>query len=596
MFIHLKNYYLRFILLKERVNKMSDMKYLNTDILIIGAGPSGMWTAKHLKELNSAYDVTVVDKAGADWGGLMSMSEGDFDAITPEENLDEWIRDLVYYWDGLCDQELMERLFSKSYDRLCEYEKLGCSYIKNENGSFKGIPQRGLDHFKLRITKVKGTGGEDMRDCLNNEADRLEIHRLGRTMITELLKKDGHIIGAVGFNIRSGEFISISAKAVVIACGRAGWKSSYGKNTSTGEGLLLAYNAGAKLTNMEFVEVWNVPKLFSWEGQTVLLPLGAKFVNSQGEPFMDRYSPVLRGNTDPHYTTMAMAMEAREGRSPIYFDTSDIKNEDRLFVQPAGGWQLLNHEKLKDIGIDFFNGKTEWQPQILSDFGGIVADEYGFTGVEGLYAVGRSRFLDAGVYIGGFDLSTTSTTGYLAAEGIYKYLEEKNKNDISVDEEIIDEKKAIYDNFYKKGIPSKQVLRKIQELVFPYDVSILKNEQSLQFALDELKRIQEELIPQMGSEDPHYLMKSIETSAIAQITEMYLKASLMRRETRGGHYREDYPHRNDNEWLGWIKIYKNDKGMQLGFDNLPREKYKHSIEKYYQDNFCFPDKKQFARK
>ena len=569
---------------------MSEMKHIDSDVLIIGAGPSGMWTAKHLKELNPDYRVTVVDKAGADWGGLMTMSEGDFDAVTPEENVDEWVKDLVYYWDGLCDQELIETIFNVSYDRLCEYEKLGCAYTKNEDGSFKGIPQRGLDHFKLSITQVKGTGGEDMRDSLNKEAKRLEIYRVGRTMITELLKKDGHIVGAVGFNVRSGEFNTFSAKAVVIACGRAGWKSSYGKNTSTGEGLLLAYDAGAALTNMEFVEVWNVPKLFSWEGQTVLLPLGAKFINAEGESFMDRYSPVLKGNTDPHYTTMAMAMEVKAGRGPIYFDTSDIRDEDRPFVQPAGGWQLLNHEKLKALGIDFFNGRTEWQPQILTDFGGIVADAYGRTAVDGLYAVGRSRFLDAGVYIGGFDLSTTSTTGFLAAEGIHEYIGAHGDIDTSQDPALLAEKEAAFEKeLHKTGIPSKQVLRKIQELVFPYDVSILKSERSLSEALAELARIQEEFVPEMGNDDAHYLMKRLETEAIARVTEMYLKASLMRKETRGGHYREDYPERNDAEWLGWIKIARDGGDMALTLDKVPVERYKHPIERYYQDNFAFPE-------
>lgn len=566
------------------------MKKVDCDVLIVGAGPSGMWTAKHLKELNAGYKVVVVDKAGADWGGLMTMSEGDFDAVTPQENIDEWIQDLVYYWDGLCDQELMENLFNVSHDRLCEYEKMGCAYTKNNDGSFKGISQRGLDHIKLNISQVKGNGGEDMRDSLNNEAKRLEIFRLGRTMITELLKKDGHIVGALGFNVRSGEFYFFSAKAVVIACGRAGWKSSYGKNTSTGEGLILAYQAGAELTNMEFVEVWNVPKLFSWEGQTVLLPLGAKFINAEGESFMERYSPILKGNTDPHYTTMAMAMEVKAGWGPIYFDTSDIKEEDRPFVQPAGGWQLLNHEKLKDLGIDFFSGRTEWQPQILTDFGGIVADSYGRTKVEGLYAVGRSRFLDAGVYIGGFDLSTASTTGYLAAEGIQEYLLKHSDLDNMIPKSYLEEKQRTFESeLNKKGIPSKQVLRKIQELVFPYDVSILKTEQTLKHALDELMHIQSDFIPQMGNKDAHYLMKRKETEAIAFITEMYLRASLMRRETRGGHYREDYPTRND-EWLGWIKISKNKQKMELTFEKVPIENYKHPIKRYYQDNFVFPEK------
>lgn len=569
-----------------------DCVNIETDVLIIGAGPSGMWTAKHLKELEPGLQVTVVDKAGADWGGLMTMSEGDFDAVTPEENIDEWVKDLVYYWDGLCDQELMETLFRASYDRLCEYEKLGCTYTRKEDGNFKGIPQRGLDNVKLCITKVKGTGGEDMRDSLNKEMRRLDIQRIGRIMVTELLQQDGHITGAVGFHVRTGQFYSFAAKAVVIACGRGGWKCSYGKNTSTGEGLLLAYQAGAELCNMEFAEVWNVPKLFSWEGQTVLLPLGAKFVNAKGESFMERYSPVLKGNTDPHYTTMAMAMETKAGRGPIYFDTSDLKEEDREFVQPAAGWQLLNHNKLKNIGIDFFRGTTEWQPQILSSFGGIVADAYGRTKVKGLYAVGRSRFLDAGVYIGGFDLSTTATTGYLAAEGIHQYLQQEGSA-ISTQpskEDLETKRSLLSEQLQKTGVNGKEVLRKIQELVLPYNVSILKSEKSLNSALHELQQIQKDLLPEMGSGDAHYLMKCKEIEAIATVTEMFLKASLMRKETRGGHYREDYPQRDDQNWLGWIKIRQENGNMKLHLEPVPLKTYKHPVERYYQDNFQFPKK------
>ena len=569
-----------------------DCVNIETDVLIIGAGPSGMWTAKHLKELKPGLQVTVVDKAGADWGGLMTMSEGDFDAVTPEENIDEWVKDLVYYWDGLCDQELMETLFRASYDRLCEYEKLGCAYTRKEDGNFKGIPQRGLDNVKLCITKVKGTGGEDMRDSLNKEMRRLDIQRIGRIMVTELLQQDGHITGAVGFHVRTGQFYSFAAKAVVIACGRGGWKCSYGKNTSTGEGLLLAYQAGAELCNMEFAEVWNVPKLFSWEGQTVLLPLGAKFVNAKGESFMERYSPVLKGNTDPHYTTMAMAMETKAGRGPIYFDTSDLKEEDREFVQPAAGWQLLNHNKIKNIGIDFFRGTTEWQPQILSSFGGIVADAYGRTKVKGLYAVGRSRFLDAGVYIGGFDLSTTATTGYLAAEGIHQYLQQEGSA-ISTQpskEDLETKRSLLSEQLQKTGVNGKEVLRKIQELVLPYNVSILKSEKSLNSALHELQQIQKDLLPEMGSGDAHYLMKCKEIEAIAIVTEMFLKASLMRKETRGGHYREDYPQRDDQNWLGWIKIRQENGNMKLHLEPVPLKTYKHPVERYYQDNFQFPKK------
>ena len=145
---------------------------LKTDILIIGGGSAGLWAADRAKEIAPELDVLIVDKGPVDWGGLMSMSGGDFDVILPGENIDDWVEDLVYYYDGLCDQELVEALLSQSYDRMKDYERLGCRFFKKEDGSYKGIPQRGLPHVKLYPAQYKGKGGEDMAKNLRARGER----------------------------------------------------------------------------------------------------------------------------------------------------------------------------------------------------------------------------------------------------------------------------------------------------------------------------------------------------------------------------------------------------------------------------------------
>lgn len=560
-------------------------KVIATDILIIGGGSSGLWAGNRASELGSS--VLIVDKGPIDWGGLASMAGGDFDAVLPGENVEDFVEDIVYYYDGLCEQDLVEELLRQSFDRLTDYQRLGCQFLTGPDGKLKGIPQRGLDHVKLYPARLKGRGGADMVRGLIQVANRLGVKRLGRTLVTDLLKRDGEVVGAVGFNTINGDFCIFKAGAVIMATGESGWKASYMSNTSTAEGVQAAFMAGAELRNFEFARVWNVPRQFAWESQTTLLPLGARFVNARGETFMEKYSPKLGANTDPHYNVIGMAIEAREGRGPIYFDVSPIKPEDRELVKPQTGWQLLNYQKLRKVGIDFFGGRTEWMPQLMSTFGGLTADLEGRTIVPGLFAASRARSVDPGVYIGGFALCTTATMGYITGRVAAEYARSREPFQIEEDE-VKKLKSRLYAPMGKAGITPKKVLREIQEIVFPYDVCILKNEKSLNNALGKIERLNNEVLPQMTAGDAHYLTKLIEVQSIAFLTELYLRASLMRRESRAGHYREDYPDHDDKNWLKWIVISQKDSKINLRTEPVPFDRYKFKPTRYYMDNFQFP--------
>jgi succinate dehydrogenase/fumarate reductase flavoprotein subunit len=568
-------------------NNMKEVR-LSTDILIIGGGSAGLWAADRAKEIDSSLDVLIVDKGPADWGGLMSMAGGDFDVILPDEKVDDWVKDLVYYYDGLCDQDLVEALLSQSYARMQDYERLGCRFFKKEDGSYKGIPQRGLPNIKLYPAKYKGKGGEDMVRNLVREVKERGVKRLGRILITDLLKDGEVVAGALGFDTRSGDFYVIEAKAVILATGWTGWKTSYGKNTTTGEGAELAFKAGAKLSNFEFGRVWNVPKLFGWEGQTALFPLGAKMVNALGQPLMDDYSPVLGANTDPHYTTLAMAVEYRKGHGPFYLDISAVNPDDMVLLKPQDGWQKLNYDKLCALGIDMFKENSEWIPQLTCGFGGVEADLDGYTGVPGLYAAGTARSLDPGVYMGGFALETTASGGYMTGQAVAQRLMQSRPQTKLNDEEIGQKKQALYAHIGQGGLEPHDCLRAIQEVLFPYEVSIIKSEQSLTQALDKLHHIQANMLPQMKARDPHYLLKLIEVQGISFISELYLQASLLRKESRAGHFREDYPTRNNEDFLAWIVESQGKQGeICYSKRQVPLETYKHPIERYYSDNFTF---------
>ena len=361
----------------------------DTDVLIIGGGFSGSWAA--LTARQHVENVLIVDKGPRDWGGLGGMSGGDMIVKQPEFAAKDLVEELVYYYDGLCEQDVLEEILNQSYERFKDYEKMGHEFARDDSGRLMSIPQRGLELMRYYFYHPYGKGGAHTTQILNAELQRLNVQRIGRIEITDLVKDGDAVSGAVGFHAQSGTPCLFRAKAVILAAHNGGWKGSYLLNTCAGEGAALAYGAGASLRNMEFIENWNVPKLFAWEGQTGMLPYGARFLNGEGEDFMRRYSPKLGAKADPHYNVRGMAFEVRAGRGPIYFDTSTMSPEGVEIMTPTGGWMKLNDTKLKELGIDFFKSKTEWMPQVLTSFGGTVADKDGWSGVPGLFVAGRAR-------------------------------------------------------------------------------------------------------------------------------------------------------------------------------------------------------------
>lgn len=554
-----------------------------TDVLIIGGGVAGLWAANTAKK--TLGRVLVVDKGPRDWGGLASMAGGDFDAVLPGEDPEDFVKDLVYYYDGLCEQDLIEEIFRNSYDRLQDYQRMGCEFLTDAEGKLRGIPQRSLDHIKLYPPKLKARGGADMVRGLVREADRLGVERIGRIEITDILKRQDGVAGAVGFDAITGEFYVFKTKAIVLATGQAGWKST--KNMTSGEGMWLGVKVGLEVKNCEFAQIWNFPTRYEWEGQTKFLPLGARFVNAVGETYMDKYSPNFGANTDPHYNVRGMAVEAREGRGPIYLDISRIKTQDIELLKPQTGWQLRNYEKMVKLGEDFFHNKIEYMPIPVASYSGLIADVNGKTSIPGLFAAGTIRSIDAGVYMGGFHLCSTAVTGYITGENVAKYAQQVRLLDPD-ETEVRELKKELYQPLNKNGVAPKDVLTEIQKVFFPYDVCILKNKTSLEKALRKLMQIKEEMEPGMTAKDPHYLLKLFEVKGVSFITECYLRASLMRTESRAGHFREDYPDRDDRNWLKWITISLQNGKLLPGTVPVPIDKYQFKPTKYYMDNFTFP--------
>lgn len=158
----------------------------DTDVLIIGGGFSGSWAA--LTARQHVENVLIVDKGPRDWGGLGGMSGGDMIVKQPEFAAKDLVEELVYYYDGLCEQDVLEEILNQSYERFKDYEKMGHEFARDDSGRLMSIPQRGLELMRYYFYHPYGKGGAHTTQILNAELQRLNVQRIGRIEITDLVK------------------------------------------------------------------------------------------------------------------------------------------------------------------------------------------------------------------------------------------------------------------------------------------------------------------------------------------------------------------------------------------------------------------------
>ena len=560
-------------------------RVIETDVLVIGGGIGGLWAGLRAKTFVDR--VMIVDKGPVGHTSQAYFAIGGHQAFFPEDDIDSWVQDVVYVTDGLIEQDVVEAVYKQSFERVEDYQRLGVGFKKvaKADGVFRGAT-RGLDHVKSLRPQPFGNGGEIMIRGLAKEMKKAGIDHLNRVFITNLLTRDGAAVGAVGFETRTGEFLIFKAKAVVIATGECHFRGHYPDQAfSTGDGMVMALEAGAELKNLEFSTLWVVPAGYGWEGFALAFPLGARLLNSKGESFLEKYAPALGSKMDYNFLARAMAFEARAGRAPFIMDWTPIKEESFKSLMSHAGWMELNYRKLKEAGVRFD------KQEVVTGFyqaRGIKSDIGMRTAVPGLFVGGRVRSVDPGVVMGGWSLCSGTAFGYWAGESAGRYAVE-GKSGQPEEGEIAAMRERLYSPLGKWGREPFDLIVEIQKTIFRDDVLILKNETALREALGRIEQLRDEWVPQLGARDAHYLTRLEEVRNMALIAELMLKASLMRTESRASHYREDYPARNDTDWMKWIVVQKKDGKVSFRTEPLPLDRYRFKPSRFYMDHFKVPE-------
>lgn len=571
--------------------QINGLNRLTTDVLIIGGGTAGCYAALTIREKSDA-SIIIAEKANIKRSGCLAAGVNAINAYIVEGRKPE---DYVEYAKKDADDIVREDLLLTMSERLNEVtakmEKLGLVILKDENGRYVA---RGNRNIKINGENIKPI----LADAVNSLENVIVINRLN---ITDYIVKDNTILGAVGFNIDTGEAYEIRAKKVLCATGGAA--GLYKPNNpgfsrhkmwyppfNTGAGFAMGINAGAEMTTFEMRFIALRCKDTIAPTGTIAQGVGAKQVNSLGEVYENRYGLTTSQRV---YGTVR---ENIEGRGPCYLRTEGISSEQdeslkKAYLNMAPSQTLKWIESGKNPSEQ--NVEIEGtEPYIV---GGHTASGYWVdtnrrTTINGLYAAGDVAGGCPQKYVTG-----AMAEGEIAAEDIVKEL---NRSDITENafsqstadeyaDKFTDERIKEYNEYLSREdkdtiFSTEELEEAMQNVMDTYAGGIGShyqfNEKQLKLAKEKIEQI-ETLSEKANAKDYHELMFVYELKERLTVCQVLIEHLKARKETRWHSFAEnlDYPEKSD-EWLKYVNTRKVDGRIEVKYRNLVGrgETYEHS--------------------
>ncbi len=548
------------------------------DVLVIGGGISGAFAAIRAREAG-AKKVIQVDKGWVGKSGMSAFAAGVLTAVLfPGEDLDARVKDIVHQGRFLYMQDRVRNHFETVWDVVRELDDYGAGFLKAKNGAYEKTAGRGA-HPLLMFP------GNKLMDSLAKAAARRQVEQVNKTMIVDLLTSRGNVSGAVGFNIETGQFCVFRARATVLATGSSRYKGlAPNHRCVSGDGFAAAYRAGAILSSAESSERPAQAFAARWDigpGMNMFVGQGGVFLNAKGERFMSNYDPVLKDRADLISLTQAFAMEARQGRAPIYLDMTHFTPEQVCKMKVVLPLPARMFERAGLIVNERFTAPIEWM--ITSPWArpGIEVDARNRSSLPGLFACGETTALQS--YAS--ELAPCATHGALAGKYAAEYAKDNELPDVPQGELSALKERVLAPLRRNDGIEPDQVLLSVQEAITPYDVWHIQHKRRLQAALDRILEIKQHDAPLLQAYDPHYLRMAHEAANLVLVAEASLRSALLRNESRFA-IREDYPYVDNRDWLKWTRVRRQGEAMEVSARDVPIESYPYQPEK--RDRYLHP--------
>lgn len=545
---------------------------IDCDVLVIGGGFAAIRAA--LASAKAGARAAVMLKGVLGKSGSSAIAGGGLAAVmgvsdVPEDSIEKHYLDTLAAGDFVNDPELVKQLVVRAPQAIRELEALGVEFVKKPSGELEVFPLPA--HSCSRSMRVAGGGTARMMEPLCERMRREPISLYGGTMALEVLEEGGKAVGAVA--VREGKLLVFRAGAIVLASGGAGqiYPLTSNMEESTGDGYAIAMRSGLALTGMEFLQ-FNANALAhpkELEGTStggVLLGLpGTRLWNKHRERFMEKYDSVRKEASTRATLSRAIQTEVAEGRgSPHGGVFLDLTRNDAEMLKRLVAPLIA---RLAPHGIDITRDPIEIAPVVHYFMGGVEVNALSETGLPGLYAAGE---VTGGAHgsnrLQSNSLSEVNVFGHLAGEQAAGFAARTGKRcgwrplELTAKERLSwPRRRREHD---KPAAEQLKALHAALKRVMFASAGLVRNAATMRQGLTAIRALRARLCAS-GPVLTTALKRFYEVRNMLDVGEAVTLSALYRKESRGAHFRTDYPDRDDARWLVATRVFWKGKEMSI---------------------------------
>ncbi|OBC06707.1 fumarate reductase (quinol) flavoprotein subunit [Mycobacterium sp. 852013-50091_SCH5140682] len=551
------------------------------NIVVIGGGGAGLRAAIAIAETDPKLTIAIVSKVYPMRSHTVSAEGGAAAVVGADDTLDEHAYDTISGGDWLCDQDAVEAFVAEAPRELLQLEHWGCPWSRTDDGHIAVRAFGGMRKLRTWFAADK-TGFHLLHTLFQRVLSYPDIVRYDEWFATTLLVDDGVVRGLVAIELATGRIETILADAVIICTGGCGrvFPFTTNANIKTGDGMALAFRAGAPLKDMEFVQYH--PTGLPFTGILITEAARAEggwLLNKDGYRYLQDYD---LGTPTPTPKLRSMELGPRDRLSQAFVHELD---KGRTVETPYGPVVYLD---LRHLGADLIDTKLPFVRELCRDYqhvdpvtelvpvrpvvhymmGGVHTDIHGRTPVSGLYAAGETACvsINGANRLGSNSLPELLVFGARAGHAAAEYVRQTHSNSAAVDAAARTEEHRLQRELQRHGDGTDRIadIRTEMQTVLETAAGIYRDGPTLTRAAEQIRDLQERFA--VAGLDDHSLTFNteltglLELSGMLDIAQTIVESALHRTESRGAHQRTDFPGRDDDQFLAHSLIHRKPDG------------------------------------